>query len=399
MEQTQRPVPAWRDIARWTLRIGATWFVLWMIWRTGSQLLPFIVGLILAYLMLPLVNRLAQRVPRWAAILIVYLLTFGILILALVFLVPRVINQVGNFIGSLPEFYEKTVLPQFEQRMEWYQNEVPPDIQTEVNKQFATATQTLKQNATQYVQGIGTGLLGAVTGVFRTLIFLAGFLIVPFWLFYVLLDERKGKAKFIRLIPKRIRTDTLTVITLVDRVFSAYIRGQLLLGAVIAAMSYIGLWGVDLFLPNTTIPYKELLALIAGFTELIPVIGPILGAIPAIIVGLFTSPTAGLVIAILYIVIQQLENNLLVPRIIGEVVEIHASILMILLVVAGSVGGLLGVILSAPLAAIARDLFKYATGRLRPEDDPKHLKAGDVPWDDKAQREISEERKQLATAS
>jgi predicted PurR-regulated permease PerM len=109
------------------------------------------------------------------------------------------------------------------------------------------------------------------------------------------------------------------------------------------------------------------------------VIGPILGAIPAIIVGLFASPTAGLMIAVLYIVIQQIENNVLVPRIIGGVVELHASVLMLLLVVSASVAGLLGVILSAPIAAVARDLYRYLNGRLRERDDPRYLPAGALP--------------------
>ena len=345
---------------------------------TGAQLIPFILGLVAAYLLLPLVNKLARHIPRWAAILIIYVVGFSLFIGAIVFVVPPVISQVGDFFSDLPAFFEKTVQPEVQNRLDWYRQEVPSDVQVEIDTQFGNALNGLKTNASEYAASVGSSVLGAVTSVFRTLIFLAGFLIIPFWLFYVLLDEEKGKAAIDRVIPEAIRADFWAIATIFDRVFSSYIRGQLTLGTIIAVMSYVGLWGVDLIF-GVDIPYKLLLALIAGFTELIPVIGPILGAIPAVIVGLFVSPTAGLIIAILYIIIQQLENNILVPRIIGGVVEIHAAVLMILLVVSATTAGLIGVILSVPITAVARDVYKYLNGRLRHSDDPRYLPAGALP--------------------
>jgi predicted PurR-regulated permease PerM len=374
----RQQIPSWRTLARWSLTAFAFWLIGWMLWQTGGQLLPFIVGLILAYLLLPLVNRLSRRVPRWAAILIIYAIGLTVFISAIVFVVPPVVKQIGEFFGQLPEFYEKQVQPFVDERLTWYRKEVPKDVQTQVDQQASNALNGLKQNASNFAAAIGQSLLNIMLRFFSTIIFLAGFLIIPFWLFYVLLDEEKGKAALDKVLPAQLRADFWSVVTIFDRIFSAYVRGQLTLGSIIAVMSYIGLWIVDLIMPGT-IPYKLLLALVAGFTELIPVIGPILGAIPAIIVGLFTSPMIGLIIAALYIIIQQIENNLLVPRIIGGVVEIHAAVLMMLLVVSASVAGLIGVILSAPIAAVARDLYRYLNGRLREHDDPRYLPAGALP--------------------
>lgn len=373
-----RQIPSWRTLSRWSLTAFAFWLIGWMLWRTGGQLLPFIIGLILAYLLLPLVNLLSRRMPRWAAILIIYVAGLTLFISAIVFVVPPVVRQIGEFFGQMPEFYQKQVQPFVDNRMDWYEKEVPQDIRTQVDDQVANALQGLRENASNFAATIGQSMLNIVLRFFSTIIFLAGFLIIPFWLFYVLLDEQKGKAALDKVLPVQIRADFWSVVAIFDRVFSAYIRGQLTLGAIIAVMSYVGLWIVDIFVPGD-IPYKLLLALVAGFTELIPVIGPILGAIPAIIVGLFASPVAGLAIAILYVVIQQIENNVLVPRIIGGVVELHASILMLLLVVSASVAGLIGVILSAPIAAVARDLYRYLNGRLRERDDPRYLPAGALP--------------------
>jgi predicted PurR-regulated permease PerM len=107
-----------------------------------------------------------------------------------------------------------------------------------------------------------------------------------------------------------------------------------------------------------------LLAIIAGITELIPIIGPIIGAIPGVIIGFTVSPATGLAVLLAYVVVQQLENNLLVPRIIGESVGIHPAILTVVLIAMGQVFGLLGVVLAAPLSAVARDLFVYTYRRL-----------------------------------
>lgn len=378
-QSSPRQIPSWRTLTRWSLTAFAIWLVCWLLWSTGGQLIPFVLGLVAAYLLLPLVNLLARHIPRWAAIVVIYVVGFSLFIGVIVFVIPPVISQVGDFFSDLPAFFEKTVQPEVQNRLAWYREEVPADVQTEIDTQFGNALNGLKTNASEYAANIGSSVLGAVTSVFRTLIFLAGFLIIPFWLFYVLLDEEKGKAAIDRVIPEGIRADFWAIATIFDRVFSSYIRGQLTLGAIVAVMSYVGLWGVDLIFSDITIPYKLLLALVAGFTELIPVIGPILGAIPAVIVGLFVSPTAGLIIVILYIVIQQLENNILVPRIIGGVVEIHAAVLMILLVVSASVAGLIGVILSVPITAVARDVYKYLNGRLRHSDDPRYLPAGALP--------------------
>jgi predicted PurR-regulated permease PerM len=123
-----------------------------------------------------------------------------------------------------------------------------------------------------------------------------------------------------------------------------------------------------------------LLAITAGLTEFIPYIGPLLGAIPAVLVGLTDSPTTALAVAVLYFVIQQLENQFLVPRIVGDSLNVHPAILMMTLLIGASLLGILGVILSAPLTAIGRDVFLYLYNRLK-DPPPRVLAASptDLP--------------------
>ena len=110
--------------------------------------------------------------------------------------------------------------------------------------------------------------------------------------------------------------------------------------------------------------FALLLALIAGVLELLPIIGPIIAAVPAILLAATAGPQAAIAALVLYVVVQQLENNLLVPKIQGDAVALHPSAVMFALVVGGAIGGLLGAILALPVSAAARDVFAYLFRRL-----------------------------------
>jgi predicted PurR-regulated permease PerM len=177
------------------------------------------------------------------------------------------------------------------------------------------------------------------------------------------------------MLHPRIRPDFWNMWRITDGVLGSYIRGQLLLGAIIGSTTFIGLYALRLF--GIEIPYIVLLSIIAGFGELIPVIGPILSAIPAILVAVPQGLNAVLAVIALFVIIQQLENQVLVPRIAGNTLRLHPALLMALLVIASAVGGLLFVIVVAPLTAILRDMFVYAHRRLRePPWSPQHAIEG-----------------------
>lgn len=367
-----------RRIARWLLVLSALYVVGWLLWQARSALTPFIIGAILAYLFLPLVNRLEGRVPRWAAILIVYALVLAIIITFFAFLVPPLVEQFGQLVRALPDIptierWVDMLIAEYQQLLA----NLPPNIQTEVQNTIAevvaSALNTIRTNLLSYLRNLGTFLLSSMLSVASTVAFLLGFFLVPFWLFYVLMDQRAGRERLNRALPEHLRTDFWSVITIIDADFSGYLRGQLLLGLAVGSAAGIGLGLLNLL--GMEVPYVLILAVIAGVTELIPVIGPIIGSIPAIVLGFIDSPTTGLAVLLLYVAIQQLENNFLVPRIVGDSVGLHPAVLMVLLVVCAQVFGLLGAILSAPMGAVSRDVFVYIYGRL---SDPPHP-PGELP--------------------
>jgi predicted PurR-regulated permease PerM len=179
-------------------------------------------------------------------------------------------------------------------------------------------------------------------------------------MFYVLRDQPEMSATFYRLIPPAYREDAHQMTIVLDSLLGSYFRGQLILCLSVGLMTTLGLTllGVDLAL---------LLGTLAGIFELVPVLGPILGAIPAIIVTLAGSPSNLFWVIVLVFAVQQIENTLLVPQVARRSVHIPPALAILVLIVGSEVGGVLGAILSLPLTATVRDIARYLYLRLSDE--------------------------------
>jgi predicted PurR-regulated permease PerM len=353
----------WRTAARWLLVVLALYVVGWLIWNALPAMTPFVIGLVLAFLMLPIVNRLDRKLPRWFAILTVYVGAIVVLIVAGNYIFPLAGRQVQQLIDNLPSVDQLQAMGNDLVRR--YRDLVPASLQQPIDDGVRNAIRVAQANATSYLQQVGAFVLNQVIQIINTVTFLVGFLIIPIWLFYVLHDQDQGRAFVDRILHPRLRADFWNVWRLISEILNDYIRGQLILGLAVGAMVGLGLF--VLRLAGFDIRYILLLAIIAGITELIPIIGPIIGAIPGVLIGFFAGNNGvqtGVAVLIVYVVVQQLENNLLVPRIIGESIGIHPAILTVVLIAMGQIFGLLGVVLAAPLSAIGRDLFTYAYRRL-----------------------------------
>jgi predicted PurR-regulated permease PerM len=352
-----------RKLAQWLLVGLALYGVGWLLWRAWPALTPFIFGLVLAYLLMPIVDRLDQRLPRWLAILLVYIGGIGLIAGSVAFILPPVVDQIQQLFASIPATDQ--MLDLWNNLVRGYRDLVPIALQQPIEDGLRSALRTAQTNLAAYLQSAGTFVLAQVINILNTLTFLVGFVIIPIWLFYVLHDRAQGRDFIDRLLPARARPDFWNIVGITNRVLSDYIRGQLILGLAVGLMVGFGL--LLLRLIGFDVRYILLLAIVAGITELIPIIGPIIGAIPGVLVGFIAADNGlqtGLAVLVVYIVVQQLENNLLVPRIIGESVGVHPAILTVVLIAMGQVFGLLGVVLAAPLTAIARDLFVYVYRRL-----------------------------------
>jgi len=347
-------------VARWLLVAAALTVVGYLLWNARSALTPFIFGLVLAYLLLPLVNRLNHWLPRPLAILIVYIAGIALVVGIFAYLVPVVVSQIQQLFASLPSLEQMQQMAN--SLLQQYQHNVPPAVRQPIDAAVNNALRSAQANLTTYAQQAWSFLWGQVLQVINTVSFLIGFFIVPVWLFFVLQDQAQGRAYVDRLLHPRVRPDFWNVWDIVNHALTGYLQGQITLSVIIGVL--VGLGMLLLNLLGLRMNYALLLGLISMTTEMIPVIGPMLGMIPGVLIGLFISPTTALAAALVYLVIQQFENSFLVPRIIGGSTGIHPAILTVIVIVMGYTFGLPGVILAAPAAAIARDLFIYAHRRL-----------------------------------
>jgi predicted PurR-regulated permease PerM len=350
---------------RYGLVAFAVFVIVWLLWQSRAALAPFFVGAVLAFILAPLVERFAKVLPfhrrkpdlaRSIAIFEVYLIGLAVMGGAGLLIVPALIDEAQNFIDNAPEYAERAQA----QMREWntiYRERVPPEAQARIEEYAGEIGGQLGG----FARGILTRTFGFTQSAFSLVI---GYLVIPFWLFYILKDRHKIGPMIQHWFPPGLRGDVDACINIVRRVLGSYIRAQLTLGLFIGVFTTIGLWTMDRF-GWVDMQYAVVLGIIAGITELVPVIGPIIGAIPAIIITLATDPDRAWIVILFYVAVQQIENAVLVPRIQGQAVEMHPAIIIVLLVVAQQVAGFLGMIVAVPLAAVSRDLYKYVYRRLQ----------------------------------
>ena len=302
-----------------------------------------------------------QAIAILAAILLVYAVGIMLVVAAFLYLVPLLANQIIRIANALPTIAELRVTANA--LLEQYRTVVPAELKAPIEQALFQGLEVLQANLATYAQRLGAFLVSSFMRLLDSITFLLGFLTLPIWLFYVLNDQGRLPAALDRLIHPGARADFWNVWRIIDLAFSSYVRGQLILCLSVGLA--VGLGRVLIEAGGAPIgDYVLLLAIIAGITEFVPVLGPTIGAIPGVVIGLSISPLTGLAMLALYVVVQQLENSLLVPRIIGDSINIHPAVLTVVIIIAGTLFGIIGIILAAPVIAIARDLVLYSYRRL-----------------------------------
>lgn len=318
-----------------------------------GAIFPFILGGVLAYLLLPVVRFLETQFPfskvnkkhaRLLTVISVYCVIFVAMFFTVSFIVPATIRQVTTFITLLPDTISQAQQA-FHSITEEYQARVPPELRER-------ADEAVGRISTQVTDAFQQAAVQSVFMVTQTFSILLGLAMVPVWLFYVLKDEGSGKQWLSDAVPPYLKEDATAIVRIVDKVLASYLRAQLFLGLVVGVVTWVGLTALG-------VKFALVLAIIAGITELIPVLGPILGSIPGILVTLANAPDRLVWVVLFYIAVQQAENNLLVPRVQGSAVNIHPALLMMLLVLASEVAGFWGMLFVVPLSAVSREVFLY----------------------------------------
>jgi predicted PurR-regulated permease PerM len=303
---------------------------------------PFLLAGLLYYLFRPLVLFLdRKRIPRTFSILALYLIAGGTVVLAGVLAGPALKDQVERLVQNFPglvdkahhRFLELAQNPWMSRYIKW--NELLPYA----IGYLKTSWKAIVDNVAQWI--------GAFTNVVVTLV------TVPFILFYMLKEGEKFSGYVLRIFPKREKERVLAILNEMDAALSSYIKGQVLVGFFVGLLVWIGFLIIGL-------DYSLILGLARMFTNVIPVIGPLISIISALIVGWVESPAMAFKVLIVVFVVHVVEGNLIAPWVMGRSLNIHPLTMIMLLLVAGSLGGFLGLLLAVPTYAVLKVIVQHS---------------------------------------
>ena len=330
-----------RALIRYAL-VGAalTIAITWGLYLVRSSLLLIYISALVAIGLSPLVGFIerwrvprAKRLPRWLAILLIYLAFLGVLVGLGLLVIPPLVAQARELWSTLPRMLSDG--------QQWL---IDRGL---LNREF-----TFREAVEQAPVGSGGDAVGTVvTAVWGLMGGVFGFVTILILSFYLLVDSDNIVRTFVRLFQKDERARVEEACRRISTKVSAWLVGQLFLGAVIGGSAAIGLFFMG-------VPYFYVLALIAGIGEMIPIVGPLIAAVPAVAVAFTVSPTLALGVALFFLLQQQIENHVLVPKVMERQVGVSAVVVIVALLIGGSLLGVVGAILAVPTAAILQVLFE-----------------------------------------
>jgi predicted PurR-regulated permease PerM len=360
------------QLAHFVLVAAAFLFIGWILWLSWTSFLPFQIGVVLAYITIPVVNALNKVMPRSFAVLLVILLEVFLALLFLVGWIPATVQEISRALQALPSRGDLTT---FFDRLNQNLQELPTPMQTFVREWSQQTVTNIRDNLPGFVGQVLGVVANTALGIIGTLTFILSLLVLPTWLFAVLRDYQRSARALNRVLPASIRPDFWAVARILDRVLGVYVRGLAIAGFAVALAIYTGLSLLE-WLGFEGIRYKLIFALVAGLVTLIPTFGPILGTIPAVAIASSYSAETGLAVLLLYLGVYLLNGWLLSPHLSGSAVRLHPAALAMVLV-AGSQFGLVGLLLAAPIAVTVRDLLRYAYGRTSDPPRPAGVLPGE----------------------
>ena len=337
--------------------------VLALLYILRSAILPFVIGIVLVYLLLPAITWVEKKLPykgkgleakRIFLIILSFIVVLALVSLLVYLIVTVVADSFSALISSAPEY----VTQGLNTLQEWFES----FRQILSSGQRQQVDEAISEIALKLSTWLQNAVVSGLAFIPETFSMLFGFFALPLFLFYILKDSRKLSEGFYSFFSLEMAIHVKNVFSIMDKVLGQYIRAQLFLGFVVAILVFVGLSILG-------IHFAPALAVIAGITELVPIVGPWIGGVVGVLVTLAIAPDKVIWVILIYLIIQLLENMLLVPRIQGGLLHINPGILIFLLVLGSYVAGIWGMILIAPLTATAVAIYKYARQNIEAQEN------------------------------
>lgn len=316
--------------------------------------LAFIIlfSIIFSYVLNPLVNKMEkQGIKRVWGVLITYVSIVLVLVLIFISIFPAIVQEFKKLAELMPSYFKEINIA-FNNIYRLYSdniNNLPAGFEG-IKTSFDDSLGNIQSVLISAVENITTTIVGIFSKTFSLLL-------IPILSFYFIKDKELFKQKLYLMIPKNYRQDIIRIAKDVDLVLGKFIRGQLIVAFFVGLATAIGLLilGID---------FSLIIGIIAGIANVIPYFGPIMGIIPAVMFAFLEDPSKIIWVIVVFIVIQQIEGNILSPKIVGESVGLHPVVVIVSLLIGGSLMGILGMLLAVPVVAVLRILFNFSIEKL-----------------------------------
>ncbi len=323
----------------------------YLLYRLRFVLITIALAAMLAYALLPLVDwvgrlRVGRRsLPRFAAVTLVFVLVALVVAAVVHVAAAPVAAEAQRFSQNMAQYRDKAGALLNEARTS-IAGSLPPPARQRLDEAIGRA-EGLLFNA----------LASAIQATARWLSHVVELILIPILAFYFLVDLPVLKHEFTSFLPARLRGPTLLAARRADRIVAGYVRGQVILMALSGVVVWIGLALIGVRFPL-------LLGIVAGLTRAIPIIGPVVGAIPIVGVAFLQSPDAAAIVLTFFIVLQLVESKIILPQVIGHELRLHAATILLALLIGNALFGLMGMFLAAPAAAFLREMRELAEAEL-----------------------------------
>jgi len=311
------------------LKVIGLVLVIWFLYYIRDILGILFVAIILAAAIDPVVSGMNKRkIPRGLGVIIVYLALLALVSLTVALIIPPMINEISDLASKFPVYWQK--ISDGFQYIKEYAGE----------NQFGSEVSSFLEQIQGSLKTASVGIFGFLSSVFGGIFSLVAVLVIAF---YLVVSEEGIKKIFKSVAPSEYQSYLSQLFLQMQKKIGDWVRGQLILMVVIGFLTFIGLFLMG-------VKYAVVLGLLAGLFEVIPYIGPVMAAIPAIFLTFVQSPLKAITVIGFFILIQWIENNILVPKIMEKTVGLNPVIIIVVLMIGLRIAGVVGMILSVPVA-------------------------------------------------
>lgn len=326
---------------------------IWLAAASMAVLIPFLVGILLAYLLMPVVlwlEKLISPGDRWqkarraAAIIIVFIVVTALLVLFIVYIGSALASASTVLVNRAPEFISKS-MDQVGQWFTTFRISVPDTIRDAIQ----SLVNSLATVGGKFVQDFVAGSIAVIPASMPTIV---GFFTLPFFLFFVLFDYESFQKYFHDMLPERIARHAEAILNIIGNVMGRYIRAQIILGLIVGTLVFLGLWILQ-------IEYALAMGAVTAITQFIPIVGPVISGLVILVLTLAIQPDKVIWALLVFSIAEGLLNAVFLNLVQGKYMQIHPAIVMVMLVIGGYIAGFWGMILSLPIFATIWEIFKY----------------------------------------